>query len=143
MKTLLGKLVLFALVIMTMGVSVARAQIVTALDFKMTQPFTVGNTTLPPGSYSIRVVPGTDQSVIEIAAPSGKPSVMVDVNTAQPNGASGGSQLVFNKYNKVLALSEVFPGGGSTGYQLVAGHPEKLAAKTEKPTKQTVTATAK
>jgi hypothetical protein len=43
----------------------------------------------------------------------------------------------------VLALSQVFPGGGSTGYQLPQGHPEKVAAKTEQPTKQTVAATAK
>jgi hypothetical protein len=43
----------------------------------------------------------------------------------------------------VLALSQVFPGGGNAGYQLVEGHPEKLAAKTEKPAKQTVTGTAK
>ena len=81
--------------------------------------------------------------VIEISAASGKPSVMVDVNSAQPDAAQSGTQLLFNKYNNVLALSQIFPGGGNTGYQLVQGHPEELAAKTEKPTKQTVTGTAK
>jgi hypothetical protein len=68
---------------------------------------------------------------------------MVDVNAAQPDGSQSGTQLIFNKYKNVLALSEIFPGGGNSGYQLVQGHPEQLAAKTEKPTKQTVTATAK
>jgi hypothetical protein len=143
MKSLVGRLVVFALGIVTIGVMVVSAQIVTELDFKMTQPFTVGNTTLPAGSYVIRPVTGTDQSVIEISAASGKPTVMVEAELVQPAGAQGGSQLIFNKYNKVLALSQVFPGGGSSGYQLTQGHPEKLAAKTEKPTKQTVTGTTK
>jgi hypothetical protein len=143
MKTLIGKLVVFALGVLTIGVSAGQAQIMNQLDFKMAQPFTVGNTTLPPGSYVIRPVQGTDQMVIEISGASGKPSVMVDVNSAQPDGAQSGTQLLFNKYNNVLALYQIFPGGGNTGYQLVQGHPEKLAAKTEKPTKQTVTGTAK
>jgi hypothetical protein len=143
MKSLLGKLALFVLGIMTIGVLVVRAQIVTELDFKMTQAFTVGNTTFPAGSYWIKPVHGTDQSVIEISAASGKPSAMVEVELVQPEGASSGSQLIFNKYSKVLALYQIFPGGGNSGYQLAQGHPEKLAAKTEKPTKQTVAGTAR
>jgi hypothetical protein len=143
MKTLIGKLVVFALGVLTIGVFAGRAQIVNQLEFKMSQPFTVGNTTLPPGSYIVRPVQGTDQQVIEISSATGKPSVMADVNSAQPDGSQSGTQLIFNRYKNVLALSEVFPGGGNTGYQLVQGHPEKLAAKTEKPTKQTVTGTAK
>jgi len=143
MKTSIRKFVLLAMGILTIGVFAGRAQIVGQVDFKMTQPFTVENTTLPAGSYAIRAVQGTDQSVIQIAAVSGEPSVLVEVSSAQPNASQSGSQLVFNKYNHVLALSQVFPGGGNAGYQLVVGHPEKLAAKTEKPTKQTVTATAK
>jgi hypothetical protein len=143
MKTVIGKLVAFALGVLTIGVFAGRAQIMNQLDFKMSQPFTVGNTTLPAGSYVIRPVGGTDQMVIEISAASGKPSVWAEVNSAQPDAAQSGTQLLFNKYNNVLALSQIFPGGGNTGYQLVQGHPEKLAAKTEKPTKQTVAGTAK
>ena len=143
MKKVLGKFVVFALGIITFGVPAVRAQIVTELDFKMTQSFTVGNTTLPAGSYMIRPVHGTDQSVIEISAVGGKPSVMVEAELTQTTGTEAGSQLMFNKYNKVLALSQIFPGGGNSGYQLAQGHPEKLAAKTEKPTKQTVAGTAK
>jgi len=143
MKTLIGKFVVFAMLALTVGVFAGRAQIMNQLDFKMAQPFTVGNTTLAAGSYTIRPVGGTDQSVIEITAASGKPTVMVEVNSAQPDAAQSGTQLIFNRYNHVLALSQVFPGNGNAGYQLVEGHPEKLAAKTEKPTKQTVTGTAK
>src|SRR5277367_321189 len=106
MKIRLGKFVVIALGILTIGVLAGRAQITNQLDFKMTQPFTVGNATLPPGSYVIRPVQGTDQQVIEISGATGKPSVMVDVNSAQPDASQSGSQLVFNKYKNVLALSE-------------------------------------
>lgn len=143
MKTHIGKFVAFAMGMLTIGVFAGLAQITNQLDFKMTQPFTVGNTTLPAGSYIIRPVSGSDQMVIEITTATGKPSVMAEVNSAQPDAAQSGTQLIFNKYSKVLALSQIFPGGGNTGYQLAVGHPEKLAAKTEKPTKQTVTGTAK
>jgi hypothetical protein len=143
MKAPIGRFVVFALTALTIGVFAGRAQIMNQLDFKMTQPFAVGNTTLTPGSYVIRPVQGTDQMVLEISATSGKPSVMVEVNSAQPDTEQSGTQLVFHKYNNLLALSQIFPGGGNQGYQLVEGHPERLAAKSEKPTKQIVTGTAK
>jgi hypothetical protein len=143
MKTHVGKLVVLALGVLTVGALSGRAQIMNQLDFKMTQPFTVGNTTLPAGSYIVKPVSGTEQAVLEIRSANGHPTVMVDVNSAQPDGAQSGTQLLFNKYNNVLALSEIFPGNGNTGYQLVQGHPEKLAAKSQKPTKQSVAGTAK
>jgi hypothetical protein len=139
----IGKRVLFALGVLTIGVLTGHAQITNQLDFKMSQPFTVANTTFEAGSYIIRPVVGTDQEVLLIMSATGKHSVMVDVESDQPDSAQGGSHLSFNKYKNVLALSQVFPGGGNTGYQLIQGHPEQLAAKTEKPTPQTVASTAK
>ena len=143
MKQAIGKLVVLALGVLTLGVFTGQAQIMNQLDFTMSQPFTVANTTLAAGSYVIRPVAGTESMVIEIVSASGQPGVMVDANSAQPDGTQGGSHLVFNKYKNVLALSQVFPGGGNTGYQLIQGHPEQLAAKTESPTKQTVPSTSK
>jgi hypothetical protein len=142
MKSGIAKWAIVVLGGMTTGLCTGHAQIMNQIDFKASQPFTVGNTTLAAGSYVIRPVSGAGQTVIEISSASGKPTVIVDVNSAPPDAQSG-SHLVFNKYKNVLALSEVFPGGGNTGYQLVQGHPEQMAAKTEQPTKQTVASTAK
>jgi len=142
MNSTIGKIVVLALGILTVGASSGRAQIMNQVDFKMSQPFTVGNTTLAAGSYVIRPVGGEEQSVLEIAGANGHPAVMVDTNTIQPDGAGGG-RLIFNKYKNLLALSQIFLGGGNTGYQLLQGHPEQRAAKTETPTKQTVAANAK
>jgi len=143
MKIRVSKLVGLVLAVVTIGVLTGRAQIMNQLDFKVSQPFTAGNATLAAGSYVIRPVQGTDHMVIEISSTSGKPSVMVEVESVQPDAAQGGSHVIFNKYKNVLALSQVFPGAGNTGYQLLQGQPEKLAAKTETPTKQTVSSTAK
>ena len=142
MKSLMMQLVLFAVGLFTIGLNVGHAQIMNQLDFKMLQPFTVANTTFEAGSYVIRPVVGTDSMVLEIVSASGHPGVMVDAFSAQPDSSQSGSHLVFNKYANVLALSEIFPGGGSVGYQLAQGHPEEVAAKTEKPTKQTEPLTA-
>jgi hypothetical protein len=143
MKTSVGKLVVLTLCVLTVGVAASQAQITNQLDFKVSQPFTVANTTLPAGSYTVRPVQGTEGAVVEISSESGHPSVMVDTVSAQPDGGQSGSHLVFNKYKNVLALSQIFPGGGAAGYTLVQGHPEQMAAKAEKPTTQTVASTAK
>jgi hypothetical protein len=142
MKTRVGRLAAFALAVLTIGVLAGRAQILNQLDFKMKQPFTVGNATLAAGSYVIRPVSGADQMVVEISAAGGKPTILVEVEALQPDAVKG-SHLVFNKYKSLLALSQVFPGGGQQGYQVLQGHPEKMAAKSEQPTKQTVTSSSK
>jgi len=142
MKTRVGKVAVFALAVLTIGVLAGRAQILNQLDFKMTQPFTVANTTLAAGSYVIRPTQGADQMVVELSAAGGKPTLLVEVEALQPDAVKG-SHLVFNKYKNLLALSQVYPGGGQQGYQLLQGHPEKMAAKTEQPTKQTVSSTSK
>jgi hypothetical protein len=61
MKTHIGKLVVLALGVLTVGALSGRAQIMNQLDFKMTQPFTVVNTTLAAGSYIVKPVSGTDR----------------------------------------------------------------------------------
>ena len=142
-RTTTERFAVFALGFLMIVLSVSDAQIMNQVDFKMSAPFTVANTTLPAGSYIIRPVQGTDSTVIDIVSATGHHSVMVEAESAQPDAAQTGSHLVFNKYKNVLALSQVFPGGGNPGYQVVQGHPEQLAAKTEKPTKQTVASNGK
>ena len=59
MKTVIGKFVVVALAVLTVGLCAGHAQIANQIDFKMSQPFTVANTTLAAGSYIIRPVAGT------------------------------------------------------------------------------------
>jgi hypothetical protein len=142
MKTPVSRLIVLALGVLTVGALADRAQITNQLDFKMSQAFTVANTTLPAGNYRVRPFSG-EQALLEIANASGKPIVIAETEPARPDATQSGTHLVFNRYKSLLVLSQIFPGGGNTGYHLVQGHPEKQAAKTEKPTKETVTATTR
>jgi hypothetical protein len=141
MKRIFCKFSVFLAGVMTLGVLAGHAQLVNQFEFKMTQPFTVANTSFAAGNYIIRPVKGSDQTLLEVIAQSGSPSVIVETNSVQSDQA--GAHLIFNRYRNVLALSEVFPGNGRQGYQLEQGHPEKTAAKSETPTKQTVNGLAK
>jgi hypothetical protein len=143
MKAITEKFAVFAAGFLIIGLGVGHAQIRIQVNFTMSQPFTVANTTLPPGSYTIRSVQGSDQAVLEIASVNGDHSVMVETDSAQPDPGQTGSHLVFHKYKNVLALSEVFPSGGNSGYRLAQGEPEKLASKTEQPTKEIVNVNTK
>ncbi len=58
MKNVFGKFALAGLSVLTFGLCTGQAQIMNRLDFKVSQPFTVANTTLAAGSYIIRPVPG-------------------------------------------------------------------------------------
>jgi hypothetical protein len=73
MKTRISWLVVLALGVLTIGVLAGRAQIANQLEFKVSQPFTVGNTTLPAGSYIVRPF-SEEPGLLEIASASGKPS---------------------------------------------------------------------
>ena len=95
MKLLIAKFALFALVALTVGVTAGRAQITTQLNFKVSQSFVVGNTTLAAGSYIIRPVSGTDQTVVEITTASGKPSVMAEVELVSPPAGPNGKPAHF------------------------------------------------
>ena len=96
MKTHVGKSVMLALGVLTIGAVAGRAQITNQLEFKMSQSFSIGDTTLPAGSYVIKPVPA-DQAELEISGVSGKPSVFVATDGVQPDSIQG-SHLVFNKY---------------------------------------------
>ncbi|HEY6370056.1 MAG TPA: hypothetical protein VIX37_05735, partial [Candidatus Sulfotelmatobacter sp.] len=84
MKSVFGKFALIALSVLTVGECSGHAQIMNELRFKVSQPFTVANTTLEAGSYVIRPVPEAGLTVLEISSASGKPTVMVDVESVQP-----------------------------------------------------------
>jgi hypothetical protein len=141
MKTILCKFSVLLVGVMMLGVLAGHAQLVAQFEFKMTQRFTVANASFAPGTYIIRPVTGSDQTLLEVMAQGGSPSVIVETNSVQAD--QSGAHLIFNRYKNVLALSEVFPGNGRQGYQLEQGHPEKIAAKSETPTKQTVAGSAK
>jgi hypothetical protein len=140
MRPLTGKLGLFIVLTLIIGVFAASAQITTQIVFRMSRPFVVGNTTFPEGNFVIREVPGAAKLTLEFSNPRGGASTKVEAVSVPADDTIHAPEIAFNKYTNLMALSQVFPGPGKHGYQLVPGQPEKDAAKTEKPLRQTIPA---
>src|SRR5271165_4033264 len=96
-KTRISRLVVLALGVLTVGAVRAHPQITNQVDFKVAQPFTVANTTLPAGSYIVRPF-SEEPGLLEITTANGKPSVIVETDAAQPAAGQSGSYLIFNRY---------------------------------------------
>jgi hypothetical protein len=140
MKPLAAKLALSTLLALIIGALAASAQITTQIVFRMSRPFVVGDTTFPEGNYVIKEVPGSANPTLEFSSARGGASVKVAAVSLQPDATIHAAEIAFNKYANLMALSQVFPGPGKHGYQLVPGAAEKAAAKTEKPLRQTIPA---
>jgi len=140
MKPLAGKLALFIVPTLIIGVFSASAQITTQIVFRMSRPFVVGNTTFPEGNFVIREVPGAAKLTLEFSNPRGGAPIKVEAVSIPADNTIHAAEIAFNKYSNLMALSQVFPGPGKHGYQLVPGQPEKDAAKSEKPLRQTIPA---
>jgi hypothetical protein len=106
----------------------------------MSRPFVVGNTTFPEGSFVIREVPGAAKLTLEFSNPRGGAPTKVEAVSIPADPTIHSAEIAFNKYANLMALSQVFPGPGKHGYQLVPGRAESDAAKSEKPLRQTIPA---
>ncbi len=140
MRLLVGKLALCIVPALMIGAFAASAQISTQIVFRMSRPFVVANTTLPEGNFVIREVPGAAKLTLEFSNPRGGAATMVEAVSIPADPTIHAPEIAFNKYTNLMALSQVFPGPGKHGYQLVPGQAEKGAAKTEKPLRQTIPA---
>jgi len=134
------KLALYTLLALTIGAFATSAQITTQIVFRMSRPFVVGNTTFPEGNFVIKEVPGATKLTLEFSNPRGGASTKVEAQSIPPEPAIHAAEIAFNKYMNLMALSQVFPGPGKHGYQLVSGQVERDAAKSEKPLRQTIPA---
>jgi hypothetical protein len=122
------------------GAFAASAQISTQIVFRMSRPFVVANTTFPEGNFVIREVSGAAKLTLEFSNPRGGASTKVEAVSIPADPTIHSAEIAFNKYTNLMALSQVFPGPGKHGYQLVPGKAEQDAAKTEKPLRQTIPA---
>jgi hypothetical protein len=140
MKSPSRKLALVLWLALAIGAFAASAQISTQIVFRMSRPFVVANTTFPEGNFVIREVPGASKLTLEFSNPRGGASTKVEAVSIPADPTIHSAEIAFNKYTNLMALSQVFPGPGKHGYQLVPGQAEKDAAKTEKPLRQTIPA---
>jgi hypothetical protein len=108
------------------GVHAASAQITYPVEFKTTFPFTVGNTTLPAGSYTIRP-DDTHPEVLELTG--AHTSVFFDTENASARETPSKTEVVFKRYGDGYVLKNIWVGGETTGAEAVAVHGEGHVAK--------------
>ena len=81
MKSLLRSIIIAGALLAVAGAQRASAQIDTSIEFTTSFPFTVGNTTVPAGSYSITP---DDQEPQVLELRGGRTSVLFVTESAQP-----------------------------------------------------------
>ena len=110
---------------MLAGVQNASAQIMDAVDFTTSFPFTVGYATVPAGSYTIR--PDEDNPGI-LYLTGAHESVLFQTTSAQALKTPSKTEVVFKRYGNGLVLKDVWV-EGEGGSESVAAEAELHMAK--------------
>jgi hypothetical protein len=97
-----------------------------SVNFTTSSAFTVGNTTLPAGSYKIRAT--EDQTVFEITAASGSPSVVFEVSDVDTSN-NPKTEVNFAKYGDKLVLKNFMVQGETMSYTVNSSTAERKHKK--------------
>jgi hypothetical protein len=115
-----------AAILLLAGVHNASAQVTDPVEFKTSFPFTVGNATLPAGSYTIRP-DDSDPQVLELTGAHA--SVFFATENVSPRETPSKSEVVFKRYGDRYVLKDIWVEGTTTGAEAVTVHGERHAAK--------------
>jgi len=109
-------------IVLLTGVHAAEAQVTGPVEFATTFPFTVGNTTVPAGRYTIR--PDADNpQILELTGP--RTGVFFEV--MQAAGTSDKTEVVFKRYGQGYVLKDVWI-AGSGGVETLTVEAERHKA---------------
>ena len=108
------------------GVQNASAQITNSVEFTTSFPFTVGNTTVPAGSYTIR--PDDDDPNILVLNGARADVLFQTENTAQESIPSK-TEVTFNRYGDGYVLKSIQVEGSDIGYVTIPVEGERHVTK--------------
>jgi hypothetical protein len=108
------------------GVHNAGAQIIDAVEFTTTFPFTAGSATLPAGSYSIR--PDSDNPEILHVTGADTSALIEALNTEAPT-PSAKTDVVFTRDGDGYVLQTIWVEGSREGVTIKTVKGEQHAAK--------------
>jgi hypothetical protein len=113
-------------ILMLAGVQNASAQIIDPVEFTTSFPFTVGNATVPAGSYTIR--PDEDNpEIMQLTGPRG--IVLFQTQSAHAEQIPAKTEVVFKRYGTGYVLKEIFIAGSDAGAEAVSVEGEEHLAK--------------
>ena len=113
-------------ILLLAGIQNANAQITNPIEFTTSFPFTVGNATMPAGTYTIR--PDDDNSeVLELTGEHG--SVLFQTDAARADRPAAKTEVVFKRYGDAYILKDVWLEGSDRGAETLPQEGERHVAK--------------
>jgi len=133
MKVIARGFLLVCLVVGLGGVFTSSAQIESDATIRVNIPhsFVVNNTTLPPGTYTIKVADDySNLNVLEIRSGNGKTNVLFDTEPVNFEREKRESEVVFDRIGNTYFLSQVFLKGDESGNQVVKSKRQRRLEET-------------
>jgi len=115
---MLPPVLLISLLFVTAGAALLNAQIADPIRAHVDHSFIIGNTTLPPGEYTFRMMQDSDLAVMNATSENDKTSVDFIVRETTADHTPSHSELVFRKYGNTEFLSKLFEGGSKSGAEV-------------------------
>ena len=122
MKLSVRSLTIAGTVLMLACVQNASAQVVDAVGFTTSFPFTVGNTMVPAGRYTI--TPDDDNPAI-LELTGGREAVLFETRSAEARTAPSKTEVVFKRYGDGYVLKDIWIEGEHTGAETLAVERER------------------
>lgn len=108
------------------GIQNASAQTMVTVEFTTSFPFTVGNSTVPAGTYTIK--PDIDNlQILELTGKSA--TVLFEVEVAHAQHMHSETELVFSRYGNSYVLKSIWVEGLDSGSETIPGEGERHVAK--------------
>ena len=114
----------------------AHAQVIGTLDVNIPFQFQAGESVLPPGNYTIRMMDNSELALMQISSkehPS--TSAMFRVHEKDLTSAPTENEVLFNKYGDHYFLAQVFDEGDPSGSEVVESSSEQKVSKAAAETK--------
>ena len=123
------KFFLVAIVLMIAGAISASAQMTTGVKMTTSFPFTVGKTTLPAGSYTIKRLGGRESNYSLSLQGEGRQMLISTVGSSTKERFITRTEIVFENIDGQHFLSEIRSAGSEAGNRIVpSGNYSRLLA---------------
>src|SRR4030081_3918037 len=126
MRSVLCSIGFAAGILVLAGVQNASADITETLEFTTSFPFTVGQATVPAGTYTITP---TDDNPKFLLLTGGRTSVFFQTNDKEANKPPSRTEVLFNEYDEGYVLKDIWVAGSRSGAESVAAEGELHMAK--------------
>jgi hypothetical protein len=110
--------VLVSFFLLALSTPCLNAQITNAIQAHIDHAFVIGNTTLPPGEYTFRMMQNSELSIMSATSENDKTNVDFIVREAIDNHTPAHTELTFRKYGNTEFLNKIFENGSKIGAEV-------------------------